>query len=262
MSNPKFKPALGALLSMMLLMFCTTAAWAQADKKAMQEEGTIATVWKIWAKPGQEMQFEAAIKNYAAWRKSAGEKFVWHIYQPVVGSDLGHYIIRSGSHFWKDMDTNEAWEMQAKASEQYNKDVGPFTARAEHYFSELDPEHSNWIESEDYKYFSVTNFSTKPGTYADRKAALDKIQKAVEDEKWAYPYSISYNIGGSGGISIVSPMKSWADMADPDPSLMKILAKSLGSEAAADETMKSFSATYESTEDTIYVSRPDLSTPK
>lgn len=262
MSNSRLKPALHALLTTILLMFCTTAAWAQADKKAMDAEGTVATIWKIWAKSGQEPQFEAALKKHAAWRKSAGEKFVWRIYQPVVGSDLGYYIIRSGSHFWKDMDANEAWAMQAKAGEAYNNEVGPFTERAEHYFAERDTKHGNWIESPDYKYYSVTHFSTKPGTYADRMAALDKIQKAVDDEKWPYPYSIAYTIGGSGGMSIVTPMKSYADMADPDPSLMKILAKSLGSESDATETMKSFSGTYKSTENTIYMYRADLSTPQ
>lgn len=258
MSNLYLKSAFRTLLISLLLMACATAAWAQADNK--EAPGNVATIWKIWAKPGQGAQFEAAIKKHGAWRKSAGEKFVWTIYQPVVGSDLGYYIIRSGSHTWKDMDSNEAWAMQAKAGEAYNTTVGPYSARAEHYFSELDTKHSNWIESPDYRYFSVSNFSEKPGMYRDRTAALAKIHKAVMDEKWPYPYSIAYNIGGSGGMSIVTPMKSYAEMADPDPSLMKILAKSLGSESEAEATMKQFNSTINDSELTIYVSRPDLST--
>lgn len=262
MSIQSCKSALKALLISVSLIACASVALAQDGKKTMEPAGNIATIWKIWAKPGQAAQFEAAIKKHAAWRKSAGETFVWHIYQPVVGSDLRHYIIRSGSHAWKDMDANSAWEVQAKAVDAYNSTVGPFADREEHYFSEFDPKHSNWIESPDYKYFEVTNFATKPGTYTDRMEAMDKIQKAVVDEKWPYPYSINYNIGGSGGMSIVSPMKSYADMADADPSLMKILAKSLASESEAKATMKQFNSTIEDSEHTIYVIRPDLSTPE
>ncbi len=265
MSNRYQKSALNALLISILLMACTAVAWAQDSKDAKpatEAQGTVATVWKIWQKAGQEAQFEAAIKKYGAWRKSAGEKFVWHIYQPVVGSDLGYFIIRSGPHAWKDMDSNEAWELQAKASDAFNTTVGPYTERAEHYFSELDTKNSNWIESPDYKYFAVTNYSLKSGTYAERSEAMAKITKAVKDEKWPYPYSISDTIGGSGGMSIVTPMKSYADMADPDPSLMKILAKSLGSESAAADTFRKFGSTIKSTDHTIFLYRPDLSTPE
>jgi hypothetical protein len=253
------------VLTALLLMFVATSAFAEDAKKtdkAMDAPGNIATAWMIWPKAGQSSQFEAAIKKYAAWRKSAGESFNWNIYQPVVGKDLGYYVIRSGQHSWKDMDTNAAWEMKANANEEYNKQVGPFTERAEHYFGESDTKHSHWIESSDYKYFGVSSYQKVSGTYAAREEALNKIQKAVEDEKWPYPYEISDVIGGENHMQIVTPMKSYADMADPDPSLMKILAKSLGSEEAAAATMKQFGSTVERSSYTIYVHRADLSTPK
>ncbi len=265
MNTRYLHPAFKAMLASFLLMFLATSAVAQDKKKpekAMEAPGTIATIWVIWPKEGQSSQFEAAIRKYAAWRKSAGEKISWQIYQPVVGSDLGHFVIRSGQHTWKDMDSIEAWELQAKANEAYEEQVGPFTGRAEHYFAETDTKHSHWIESPDYRYFGVSSYTTKPGTYRDRMEAMNKIQKAVEDEKWAYPYEISYGIGGRSAMNIVTPMKSYADMADPDPSLMKILAKSLGSESDAADTMKQFSNTIEGVDYTVYVHRPDLSTPK
>lgn len=247
------------------LMFVATAAFAQGAMKketAMDAPGSIATIWVIWPKAGQAAQFETAIKNYAAWRKNAGETFNWQIYQPVVGSDLGYYVIRSGQHTWKDMDTNNAWEVQSKANDEYEKQVGQFTDKAEHYFAESDSQHSHWIESPDYKYFGVTKFHTKPGTYRDRLEALGKIKKAADDEKWAYPYEISYTVGGRDALNVVTPMRSYAEMADPDPSLMKILSKSLGSEADAEATMKQFSSTIKDSDYTVYVFRPDLSTPR
>lgn len=262
MSIRHCKPALNALLISLLLMACATATWAQDNKKAKEAQGSVAEIWMFWPKVGQEAQFEAGIKEHFAWRKSAGDTFVWEFYQPVVGSDLGYYVVRSGKHFWKDFDSSKAWGTQAKSGMSFHTAVGPYVERWEHYFSKLDTKHSNWIDSPDYKYFSVTNYSVKPGMYGERLEALDKIQKAVVDEKWPYPYSISENIGGSGGISIVSPMKSYAEMADPEPSLMKILAQSLVSESEAKATMKQFSSTIEKSENTIYVLRADLSTPE
>jgi hypothetical protein len=253
------------VLTALLLMFVATSAFAEDTKKtdkAMDAPGNIATAWLIWPKAGQSSQFEAAIKKYAAWRKTAGESFHWNIYQPVVGKDLGYYVIRSGQHNWKDMDTNAAWEMKADANGEYDRQVGPYTERAEHFFGESDPKHSHWIESSDYKYFGVSSYQKVSGTYAAREEALNKIQKAVDDEKWPYPYEISDVIGGDNHMQIVTPMKSYADMADPDPSLMKILAKSLGSEEAAAATMKQFGSTVERSSYTIYVHRADLSTPK
>ncbi len=264
MKSRNLHPALGTALAALLVLFAS-AALAQDDTKAtpsMDASGTVATLWVMWPKSGQEQQFEAAIKEHAAWRKTAGEGFTWQIYQPVVGSDLNHYVVRSGEHTWKDMDTQAAWSMQAKADAAFNGSVGPYLDRAEHYFSETDTKHSHWIESPDYKYYGVSSYSMKPGTYADRMDAMSKIQKAVDDEKWPYAYEISHSIGGKGTMDIVTPMKSYAEMAEPDPSLMSILAKSLGSEAAAAATMKQFGGTIESTEYTVYAHRPDLSTPK
>ena len=178
----------------------------------------------------------------------------------MVGSDLSYYVIRSGEHTWKDMDTNAAWEVQAKANETHDRQVGPFTARAEHYFSETDTRHSHWIESPDYGYFGVSTYLTKSGTYGDLLDALNKIQKAIDDEKWTYPYEIANVIGGKDAMQLVSPMKSYAELAEPDPSPMKILAKSLGSDSAAAATMKQFGES--DTDYTIYAHRPYLSTPQ
>ncbi|MGA8278927.1 MAG: hypothetical protein WB784_12135 [Rhodanobacteraceae bacterium] len=253
--------ALAAMLPL-IFMLAGTTTFAADEMAAKDAPGTVASTWIMWPKDGQTQQFEAALKTYAAWRKSAGEGWVWSIYQPVVGSDLSFYGVRSGGHHWKDIDSNTAWEASSGAVKKFDTDVAPYMARIEHYFSESDTKHSNWIESKDYKLFSVTSYATKPGTYGERLDALNKIQKAVTDEKWTYPYEISNTIGGKEPLQIVIPMKGYADMADPDPSLMKVLAKSLGSTEAAAATMKEFGSSIDHSNTTIYVYRPDLSTPK
>lgn len=253
------------LMALLLALFSLTITpTSAADKKdaGMEKMGNITTLWLIWPKAGEEMKFESALKQHAAWRKSAGEGMEWHMYQPIVGKDLGYYVIRSGNHHWKDFDANAAWHKSAKADEAFGRDVGPFVDRAEHYFEETNLKDSHWIESDDYRYFGVTKYAPKSGTGADREDAIKKIHKAVTDAKWPFGYSINYVIGGVDTMSVVTAYKSYADMADPEPSLAKVLATSLGSEDAAKATMKQFSSSVEGSTYSVYEYRPDLSTQK
>ncbi len=253
-------PALASVLAL-ALMFVSVSSFAAGKTSAKGAPGTIASTWIMWVKHGQAQKFENAVKDHAAWRKNAGEAFNWSIYQPVVGSDLGYYVIRSDGHHWKDIDANATWEQQQQAGAQFGKQVEPYVQRMEHYFEQDDSKHSHWTASKDYRYFGVSHYQFKPGSGATANAAMDKIQKAVTDAKWPYSYAISDVIGGAGGINIVEPMKSYADMADPDPSMMKILTESLGSKHAAKSAMHDFGSSIQSHNYTVYVYRKDLSTP-
>ncbi|MFC5488238.1 hypothetical protein [Dokdonella soli] len=253
------------MLALALVFVLLPGMAAVAADKAMPKAapGNIADRWVLWPKAGQEKEFEAAVKQHAAWRKNAGEPFTWVTYQPIVGTDLTYYVIRSDDHQWKDFDAEEAWETKAKANDAYEQQVGVHVARVEHFFEETDAEHSQWIDSKnikDYKYFGVYSRRLKGGSRGEMAAALAKIQKGITDEKWPYHYRLAWLIGGADRLRIVIPMKSYADMADPDPPLRKVLAKSLGSEESADATLKQFSSSFEDYDYTVYAIRPDLST--
>ena len=194
--------------------------------------GKIAELWVLWPKDGQAAQFEAAAKKFVAWRKQAGEPYSWTAFQPIVGDELTHYVFRSGEHHWADLDANAAWEMKAKANEQYHKDIAPLVKHIEHYITEDDLDHSNWTEAE-YRYFQVEDFKVKPGGHGAMLEALDKVHKAAVAGKFPRSYAISNTSGGEGGMTVVFPYKSYADMQEPNPPFMKVLAQHLGSEDAA-----------------------------
>lgn len=257
-----FQSTLMVMLGLVFMLSTGSIAVAADAPSNKAAPGNVADVWIMWPKADKVKEFEAALKQHAAWRKTAGEGFVWSIYQPIVGDDLTFYVIRSGDHVWSDFDANAAWEAKSKANDTFDEKVAPYMSRLEHYFSETDSAHSHWIENKDYKYFSVTSYATKSGTHGDRADALGKIHKAIVDAKWPYPYEISNGVGGSEPLMLVIPMKSYADMAEPDPSLMKVLAKAEGSDAAAAATMKQFGATVGHPSTTIYQYRADLSTPQ
>lgn len=253
------------LLAMLTLVFVLLPGMVAlaADKSGSgAAAGNIADRWVLWSKPGQEKQLEAAIKTHAAWRKQAGEPFAWLTYQPIAGTDLAYYVVRSGNHQWKDFDAEQAWVAKAGAGDAYDRQVAPYVARVEHNFEETDTAHSQMPEDlKAYRYFSVTTRQLKPGSRGEMMGAADKIQKAITDQKWAYPYALAWLIGGPNNLRIIEPMRSYAEMADPNPSLRQVLAKSLGQDNA-DATLKQFGSAFEGGDTTIYVYRPDLSTPK
>ena len=258
------RQALGLMLA---LIFAVCGSYASAAEKASAKapaaaSGSIADRWILWPKPGHEKEFEAGAKEHVAWRKAHGDPFAWTAYQPVVGTDITYYVFRSGDHQWKDLDAEEAWGMKAKAGDAYESQVGVHVQKAMHFFEETDAEHSHLAGNlGDYKYFQVVTRHLKPGAGADVRAAIAKIHKALQDQKWPYSYRLAWLTGGKDSFRLIIPLKSYADMADPTPSVREVLVKALGADEAT-AALKQFENSLEFVDDTVYVVRPDLSTQK
>jgi hypothetical protein len=246
-----------ALLAVLLLALPTAVVQAQEPAP-----GNLADVWIFWPEPGHEADFEAAAKAHIAWRKGAGDPFRWEAFQPVVGDDLTYYVFRSEGHRWEDFDANDAWGMTAKAGEAFDRDVRPYVARFEHHIDEVDVHHTRWTDSEDYRLFTVVELHLQPGAHARMTEALDKVHKAAMDGNWPGSYAVLWSHGGSGAMIVVYPYKSWADMKEPDPPFIKVLAQSVGSMEAAGAVLTQLGGSFEDEHTTVYAARPDLSTPK
>ncbi|KGI78203.1 hypothetical protein [Oleiagrimonas soli] len=260
----KFRFRTTLLIALLALIAATASTTVSAadEKSDDASHRNITSEWVLWSKRGDAPALEAAIKQHAAWRKAQGENTRWDVYQPIVGPDLEHYVIRSGEHAWADYDTNREWSMTHQAGPRYMQDVAPHVRHAEHYFAAYDTKHSHWMPDKGYRYFAVYTYHFKPGSNETVKNVLSKIHKAATDAKWPHSFGIDYTIGGKGGMNVVLPMKNLADMEEPDPSLMKVVAKSLGSEKAAKDLWQSFALAIDERSMAIYVHRPDLSTPE
>jgi hypothetical protein len=258
-------PLLRAVVVLTLVVISGTSMAAKSGGNSvslMADQGNIASIWVFQVKDGHEAAFDKALKQHMAWRKSAGEKFVWTTFQPIVGDELDHYVFRSGPHHWADFDTNHAWQAKNGTDQAFADNIAPHLSSVKHFFAETDIEHSHWIETPEYEYFGIATFHPVAGTSVERRAVMDKIQGAIAKESWNHSYQITNSIGGPPTMSIVTPMRSYAEMAGPSPSLANIVAKSLGSEAAAAETLRQFSSSVSGYRYTVYIYRPDLSTPK
>lgn len=263
LNRPKSVIAASVLAaSLMLALAALLAAPVVAQAPAERPPGELASFYSVWPMAGHEMQFEAAIKEHVAWRKQAGEGWTWEVYVPVLGTDMANYVFRSGDHHWADFDANDAWEMTSKADEMFQKSVAPHVARYEHTIAVEDYEHSHWVMAEDYKYFRVTEYELNSGAASAIREAIDTIHKGLMAGGWQRSYAISRTIGGTGGLTIVGPYRSWAEMEDPKPSMIEVLGKGVGSEAAAKAALQKFGDGIKKSNTSIYMARPDLSTPK
>jgi hypothetical protein len=257
--------ALSAVLLVLASLACTSALAADTPSKAAVEAPrNVASVWVLWPHRGHGADLEAAMKQFVAWRREQGEPTRWQVWVPVVGTDLNHYVVRSGDHAWSDHDTLSEWSRTHKAGAKYASDLAPHVRDEQHFYSVSDTKRSHWqpMKPGEMRYVAVTSYRFKGGTRPVVNEVLEKVHEAVTAAQWPYAYGIDYTMGGKGSMTVVVPMRNMADMADPDPELMEVLADSMGSKAAAEDLMARFGAAIEDREFAVYMHRPDLSSPE
>lgn len=258
----RYRTILLALVACLLAVSLASPSFAADKTSKTGAEHDVTSIWVIWPKPGQDRAFVDGLKKHIAWRKSAGDPFTWHVYQPVVGSDLDFYVVRSGNHTWADLDTEHAWAEKHDAGGHFQMEAGQHARRLKHYFGVNATKYDHWIESKDYRYFGVSAYQFKAGHDADIKAVMKRVHDAVTRQKWPYPFSFEYRVGGAGGMSVIVPMKSYAGMAEPSPTLMEVMTKALGSKKAAHELFDTWSKAVKTHTYTVYTYRTDLSAPE
>jgi len=257
MNNISFVKLLKAWLVVITLTLASTFSSAAASADA---PASLADVWKMVPNDGQTEKFEAAFQKHLKFRIKQQDPRQWQTYKPVIGSDLTFYIIRSCCFNWSDLDSYQQWSEQAKVMEHWNNHVAPFVHRYEHYFSELDFANSHWPEeNHDFRYFAVTEYRAKMGKNAsitEGKRSLSAYAKAM---KWPFYWSWGEQVGGKGGLSLVVPYKSYADMAPPEVSFYQAIANHLKDDEKTQTLFSQWSSNFKATHYTVYEMRADLS---
>jgi len=250
----QFKKILILVASLTLIGGMSHAVAQDEDK----DEG-IAQVVLITAKDGQEKALEKAITAY---HKFMGDKKgAWHYqwYSIITGPDTGKYIARSGNHNWADFDAEHDWDEEAGAS--FAKNVKPYIADADVTITKTDDELGIWPEKlEGYKYFSITNWHVKAGQRKAFNDGLKKINEALKGGGFPSYYAFTHPVSGGRGnqVTLVSPRKSFADMAPKEPSFYEVMNKALGEEETS-AFLAEWSATYKAGDNFLLKHRPELS---
>jgi len=219
----------------------------------------LARVALITAKDGQAKALEKAITEYHHFMGDKEGAFRYKWYSIISGPDTGKYIARSGGHNWADFDAEHDWDEEAAA--KFASDVQPHIADVVVTITQTDDELGIWPESmEGYEYFSVTKWHIESGKNRAFNDGLKKIDAILKEGDWPSYYTFINTVSGGYGnsVTIVSPRKSFADMAPKEPSFFEVMEKAMGEEETQ-AFMADWSPSYKSGQNMLLKHRPKLS---
>jgi len=222
----------------------------------------LAQIWKFTPEMGQGPAFEGALRGHMEFRKAQGDPWDWQIYEVVVGEDVGDFYAASWNHTWEDFDAYDAFEGGAILSAHFQATAGPTLEDMTTVITDGSQGIKKLPEDPNYEInlVNVTDFYLLPGKQASFNEALMKFDEAIKGANVPFYYTSDVPVaGGSGPVySIAGLSSSWAEFADPDPSMEQVMMEAYGE----DEAMKIFTAFSEAihhTENFVVRYRADLS---
>jgi hypothetical protein len=220
---------------------------------------SVSEVLRQKIQPGTAQKYEAARKEHMGWHKAHNDPWTWEVFEVMTGPDTGSYLISSGDHQWKDM---EAWA--AKMADADGADsaasMGPYIAGTQRtYWTQLNALSRMPEADVQYPLITLTTYHVKPGSDAALRAAIAKVNAALEAGK--FPISSIWFVLTNGGptptYAVVAPRTGLGEMG-PSPSLLQVLEKQLG-KPASDALVKSFFDNVVSANSELLRFRTDLS---
>lgn len=246
-------------ISILIISLALMAIMSPVSAQDEEKTDGLAQVVLITAKDGQEKALEAAITAFHHYM--ADKEGAWHYqwYSILTGPNSGSYIARSGNHNWADFDAEHDWDDEADA--KFGSDVAPFIADADVNITRSDQDVGIWPDTmEGYQYYSVTNWYIKQGQGRAFDEGLKKIDGILKEAEWPSYYAFVHNVSGGHGnqVTLVSPHKSFADMAPKEPSFIDAMNKAMGEEETR-AFLAEFSQTYKTGDRILLRYRADLS---
>lgn len=228
-----------------------------------EERKPLTSVWFMVPKADMAGQFEAAFKEYAAWRTAAGDSRTWSMYSPAIGHNLGVYQLRTCCYDWADQDAYNAEAEEKGFGAKWNADVAQYVDHYHRYFEYNDWENSHWPddESTDGPYFGVTSWTWKMGVGNGPNEARKELSQMALREGWGEAgnnWLWLSRVGGRPTIMVVTPFSDYADMQPPEQSFFEFISEKMGSEEAAEELFTTFGSGLASSDFTVWRHRGDL----
>ncbi len=197
-----------------------------------EEEGTIARIFWLKAKPGMEKQMEEGLKTHMAWHKEQNDPWAWFVWQEISGEHTGLYGVGSFGHTWSEFDnlpvSSEADHAEAETS------LLPFVAPGVQvqYYTSLPKVSRPWegvVEMEEVVVFHVEYGQSQEFDYL-----MKKFHQAIEKTKWPvqYEWYALVNGGPSGTYVLVMPRDSWAAFEGPEKPFATMLEEAYGRQEA------------------------------
>jgi len=250
----QFKKILIGLSSLALI-----SGMSQAVAQDEEKTDGLAQIVHIVAKDGHVMALEKAITEYHHYMADKPGAWRYQWFSITSGPNSGEYMARSGDHNYADFDATHDWD--EAAGEKFLSLVQPHIADADFSITKGNEDVGMWPDSmEGYNYFSITNWHIKQGKGQAFNSGLKKIDAVLKAGNWPNYYAFTYPISGGKGnqTTLVSPNKTFADMAPSGPKFIDIMNEAMGEEEAG-KFLSEWSTTYYAGQNQMLEYRAELS---
>lgn len=242
-----------ASLSAALVALAAAPAFAQAPPP-----DSVTEVFRQKARPGMTAEYEAGRKKHMAWHKAQGDTWIWNTYEVTTGPDTGAYIIASPNHQWADFDV---WEAKFAAGDTADADASMGSSRGPSqraYWTQLNAlSRLPAANAPPTPLLSLTTYSVKPGHEGALRAAIRKVNAALDAGKFPL-HSAWYQLTNGGPSPTYAVVTPRANMASFDVGVFGALVKQLG-QAGTDALGKEFYDTISGATTELLQRRADLS---
>ncbi|MDH3612068.1 MAG: hypothetical protein OEU90_08595 [Gammaproteobacteria bacterium] len=230
-----------------------------------EELPSLSDVWIMVPKQGMEGQFESAIQAHMAARAEGEDSRNWAGFRVVLGHNLNMYQWRYCCFDWADQDAYLSEEQEKGFNAHWSENVHQYVDHYHHYLENTDRENSNWPEDEPTgPYYGVTTRTWKQGAGPGPNEARKKLSQLALNEGWAeegHKWLWLSRIGGKPMLAIVTEHENFADMAPSEPNFFEFVTEQMGSAEEADAVFTEFGSGFASSDYTVWMFDPDLSTP-
>ncbi len=221
----------------------------------------VSEIWQFTPRPGVGAGFEEALKAHVQFRKSQNDPWTWQVYQEIVGPDVGKYYVASWNHSWADFDAYDDWAGGPAAGAHFDATLGPLLEDMASSISQDGPI-SRFPDDPNYEptLINVTEFYLIPGKQQGFQDAIQKFDEAIKGAGMPFYYTSDFLVAGGSGptFSIAGFGESWAEFADPDPSMEQVMVEAYGEEEAT-RIFTAFSEAVHHWDSFVVRYRPDLS---
>jgi len=237
------------------------SAIPSAPAFAQQKPGNVTLVVEMTPKPGSERQFEAGLKQLAAWYASNKDPQSCVVFEQITGEKDGTYsLVRRWMH-WADLDNPVPSEEQMHA--EMAKAMGDTVAKRVVTVYEEAPELDHPGSSQrPAKYYEMIIMHVPVGKWDRFRALATRFREAVEKTNSPIDYSwLSLDEGGESGTRILAiAHNDSASFGDPAVKpIPQVVKDAFGESAARDVRDEISSATGGFWDTEVIEFRPELS---
>lgn len=239
----------------LVFVVAALSAIPSAPAFAQQKPGNVTLVTEMTPKPGSEKQFEAGLKQLAAWYASNNDPQSRVVFEQITGEKTGTYSVARRWMHWADLD-KPSGQYRAEFDKAMGDTVATYALKVYEEIPELD--HPANLDRP-AKYYEIDTFHV-PLDKQDRFAAtVGRLREAIEKTK--SPMDVSWlrlTEGGEFGTWVLAiGHNSSADFGSPSPD--EVLDKAFGAaetDAIASEISALIGGHFS---EEVIMFRPDLS---